>query len=34
MPFGGTKASSSFSREMGQYGLDFYAQLKSIYVEG
>jgi aldehyde dehydrogenase (NAD+) len=34
MPFGGTKASSSFSREMGQYGLDFYTQLKSIYVEG
>jgi aldehyde dehydrogenase (NAD+) len=34
MPFGGTKASSSFTREMGQYGLDWYTQLKSIYVEG
>jgi acyl-CoA reductase-like NAD-dependent aldehyde dehydrogenase len=34
MPFGGVKASSSFSREMGQHGLDWYTQLKAIYVEG
>jgi aldehyde dehydrogenase (NAD+) len=34
MPFGGTKASSSFSREMGAHGLEWYTQLKAIYVEG
>jgi aldehyde dehydrogenase (NAD+) len=34
MPFGGMKGSSSFSREMGQHGLDWYSQVKSIYVEG
>lgn len=34
MPFGGMKASSSWSREMGQHGLDWYTQLKAIYVEG
>jgi acyl-CoA reductase-like NAD-dependent aldehyde dehydrogenase len=34
MPFGGMKASSSYSREMGQHGLDWYTQLKAIYVEG
>jgi alpha-ketoglutaric semialdehyde dehydrogenase len=34
MPFGGMKASSSGSREMGQYGLDWYTQIKAIYVEG
>lgn len=34
MPFGGMKGSSSYSREMGQHGLDWYTQLKSIYVEG
>ena len=28
-----TKASSSFSREMGQYGLDWYTQMKAIYVD-
>jgi aldehyde dehydrogenase (NAD+) len=33
MPFGGTKATSSFSREMGQYGLDWYTQMKAIYVD-
>ncbi|MCU1376948.1 MAG: putative methylmalonate-semialdehyde dehydrogenase [acylating] (mmsdh), partial [Actinomycetia bacterium] len=31
MPFGGMKASSSWSREMGQHGLDWYTQLKAIY---
>lgn len=34
MPFGGMKASSSWSREMGQHGLDWYTQLKAVYVEG
>jgi len=34
MPFGGMKASSSFSREMGRHGLDWYTQLKAVYVEG
>jgi alpha-ketoglutaric semialdehyde dehydrogenase len=34
MPFGGMKASSSWSREMGQDGLDWYTQLKAIYAEG
>lgn len=34
MPFGGTKASSSFSREMGGHGLEWYTQLKAVYVEG
>jgi acyl-CoA reductase-like NAD-dependent aldehyde dehydrogenase len=34
MPFGGMKASSSFTREMGQHGLDWYTQLKAVYVEG
>jgi aldehyde dehydrogenase (NAD+) len=33
MPFGGVKASSSFSREMGQHGLDWYTQLKAVYVD-
>jgi acyl-CoA reductase-like NAD-dependent aldehyde dehydrogenase len=34
MPFGGMKASSNFSREMGRHGLEWYTQLKAIYVEG
>lgn len=34
MPFGGMKASSSWSREMGRHGLDWYTQLKAVYVEG
>lgn len=34
MPFGGMKASSSFTREMGRHGLDWYTQLKAVYVEG
>jgi len=34
MPFGGMKASSNFSREFGRWGLEWYTQLKSVYVEG
>ena len=34
MPFGGMKASSTYSREMGRHGLDWFTQLKSLYVEG
>jgi acyl-CoA reductase-like NAD-dependent aldehyde dehydrogenase len=33
MPFGGMKASSNFSREMGRFSLDFFTQLKSVYME-
>ena len=29
-PFGGVKASSSFSREQGQYARDFYTQVKTV----
>lgn len=34
MPFGGMKASSNFSREFGHWGLDWYTQVKAVYVEG
>jgi hypothetical protein len=27
------KASSNFSREMGRFSLDFFTQLKSVYME-
>jgi aldehyde dehydrogenase (NAD+) len=33
MPFGGMKASSNFSRELGRWGLDWFTQTKAIYVE-
>jgi aldehyde dehydrogenase (NAD+) len=32
-PFGGMKASSSFSREQGQAAKDFYTQIKTISVD-
>jgi aldehyde dehydrogenase (NAD+) len=32
-PFGGMKASSSFSREQGQAARDFYTQTKTIAFE-
>jgi aldehyde dehydrogenase (NAD+) len=34
LPFGGTKLSSSYSREVGRYGLEFFSQLKTMYLEG
>lgn len=34
MPFGGMKGSSNFSREFGHWGLDWYTQVKAVYVEG
>jgi aldehyde dehydrogenase (NAD+) len=32
-PFGGMKASSSFSREQGQAARDFYTQVKTISID-
>ena len=32
-PFGGMKASSSWSREQGQAARDFYTQIKTISVD-
>jgi aldehyde dehydrogenase (NAD+) len=32
-PFGGMKASSSFSREQGQAAKDFYTQVKTISID-
>jgi aldehyde dehydrogenase (NAD+) len=34
LPFGGTKLSSSYSREVGRHGLEFFSQLKTMYLEG
>jgi aldehyde dehydrogenase (NAD+) len=34
VPFGGMKASSSFSRELGRVGLEWFTQIKSVYMEG
>ncbi len=34
LPFGGMKASSSWSREQGRSAVEFYTQTKTIYVEG
>jgi aldehyde dehydrogenase (NAD+) len=34
MPFGGMKASSNFSRELGETSLDWFSQTRAIYVEG
>jgi len=34
IPFGGTKRSSSYSREVGRHGLEFFSQIKTIYLEG
>ncbi len=34
VPFGGTKASSSWSREQGHAAEDFYTQTKTVYYEG
>jgi len=34
VPFGGMKGSSSWSREQGKTAADFYAQTKTVYVEG
>ena len=34
LPFGGTKRSSSFSREVGRHGLEFFSQIKTLYLEG
>lgn len=33
MPFGGMKASSNYSRELGRWGVEWYTQLKAVYVE-
>jgi aldehyde dehydrogenase (NAD+) len=32
-PFGGMKQSSSFSREQGRSAMDFYTQVKTIYID-
>jgi acyl-CoA reductase-like NAD-dependent aldehyde dehydrogenase len=34
LPFGGMKRSSSFSREVGRHGLEFFSQVKTVYLEG
>jgi len=34
IPFGGMKHSSSFSREVGRHGLEFFSQIKTVYLEG
>lgn len=34
VPFGGTKASSNFSRELGRVGVEWFTQIKSVYLEG
>jgi alpha-ketoglutaric semialdehyde dehydrogenase len=34
VPFGGTKGSSSWSREQGKAAAEFYTQSKTVYVEG
>jgi acyl-CoA reductase-like NAD-dependent aldehyde dehydrogenase len=34
IPFGGMKHSSSFSREIGRHGLEFFSQVKTLYLEG
>jgi aldehyde dehydrogenase (NAD+) len=34
VPFGGMKASSNFSRELGRVGLEWFTQIKSVYLEG
>jgi aldehyde dehydrogenase (NAD+) len=34
LPFGGTKRSSSYSREVGRHGLEFFSQVKTLYLEG
>jgi aldehyde dehydrogenase (NAD+) len=32
-PFGGMKASSSFSREQGKTAVDFFTQVKTVYFD-
>jgi aldehyde dehydrogenase (NAD+) len=34
IPFGGFKQSSSFSRELGRHGIEFFSQVKTVYLEG
>jgi len=34
LPFGGMKDSSSGYREMGKSAIDFYSQVKTVYVDG
>jgi aldehyde dehydrogenase (NAD+) len=34
VPFGGTKDSSSWSREQGHAAAEFYTQTKTVYVDG
>jgi acyl-CoA reductase-like NAD-dependent aldehyde dehydrogenase len=34
LPFGGAKLSSSYSREVGRHGLEFFSQVKTVYLEG
>ena len=34
IPFGGMKHSSSYSREVGRHGFEFFSQVKTVYLEG